>query len=298
MGSYTAAAQRLGVSKAAVSQRIVELERVTGVPLVRRTTRSIRLTEAGLQLVSATRSAFEEIERGLTGVRDLADAPRGLLRVTVPVALGRQQIVPRLPPFLRKYPEVRLEIELSDDLKSLAKDGFDLAIRHSQIVPDTHVAWILCETRSLLVATRSYLHRHGTPANPMELQQHNCLHYFRPGETPTWSFDPANPGSNRISVAVKGTFAANNSETLREVALADLGIALLPDFTAQPDLENGRLVSVLPDWSPVNVFADRIYATRPYSVYVPQPVRVFVDHFRQALSDGFSTRAASASRSG
>src|SRR5690349_9778664 len=151
-GSFTAAAQRLGVSKAAMSQRIAELEHAAGVPLVRRTTRSVRLTEAGQQLVDATHGAFEQIARSFAGVKDLAATPRGLLRVTAPVAFARQQLMPRLPDFFKLHPEVRIELELSDRLSSLAQEGFDLAIRHSAAVPDTHVGWTLCETRSMLVA--------------------------------------------------------------------------------------------------------------------------------------------------
>ena len=164
-GSYTAAAARLGVSKAAMSQRIAELERSAGVPLVRRTTRSVRLTEAGQRLVDETRPPFERIAHSFAGVRDLAGVPRGLLRVTAPVALARQQLVPRLAQFLHANPEVRLELELSDRLSSLATEGFDLAIRHAASVPDTHVAWQLCETHSVLVASRSYLRRRADPEN-------------------------------------------------------------------------------------------------------------------------------------
>ncbi|MGI9216380.1 MAG: LysR family transcriptional regulator, partial [Hydrogenophaga sp.] len=130
-GSYTAAAARLGVSKAAMSQRIAELERVAGVALVQRTTRSVRLTDAGQRLVDQTRAAFEQISQSFAQVRDLAETPQGLLRVTAPVALARQQIVPLLPDFLRQYPQVRIELNLSDRLSSLATEGFDLAIRHT-----------------------------------------------------------------------------------------------------------------------------------------------------------------------
>lgn len=290
MGSYSAAAQRLGVSKAAVSYRIAELEQAAGVPLVRRTTRSVRLTEAGQQLVDATHGAFDQIALSFAGVKDLAAAPHGLVRITAPVALGRQQIVPRLPAFLRQYPEVRVEIELSDRLSSLAKEGFDLAIRHSVAVPETHVAWTLCETHSVLVATADYLRRQGTPLHPDDLAHHNCLHYPRSGETPTWSFEPIKRKGERISVAVKGSFSANNSEALRECALAGLGIALVPDFSAQAELENGKLVSVLPKWRPAGGFAERLHAIRPYSPYVPRSVAAFVDYLREALSGGFSTQ--------
>ena len=291
-GSYTAAAARLGVSKAAMSQRIAELERIAGVTLVQRTTRSVRLTEAGQRLVDQTRAAFEQISQSFAQVRDLAEAPQGLLRVTAPVALARQQIVPLLPDFLRQYPQVRIELNLSDRLSSLATEGFDLAIRHTAHPPDTHVAVALCATRSVLVASKAYLRRAGTPQQPADLAAHNCLHYPRPQERPAWTFEPsvkvkAGTARERVTVQVSGSLAANNSEALRDAALAHLGIALLPDFSAQAALQAGKLVEVLPGWAPVGSFADRIYAIRPYAAHVPRAVSLFVNYLRGALRTGF-----------
>ena len=298
LSSFTAAARRLGVSKALMSQRMAELERAAGVQLVHRTTRSVRLTEAGRQLVDGTRPHFEQIGRGFASVRDLAAEPRGLVRVTAPVALGRQRIVPHLAEFLRRHPEVRIELDLADRLVPLAQEGFDLAIRHVAAPPDTHVAWPLCETRAWLVASPAYLHRRGAPAHPSELTGHDCLHYLRPGETPTWSFVPeaaavprrakrGGDGDGRVTVPVRGTFSANNSEVLREAALAGLGIALLPDFSLGPTSSARRLRLLLNDWRPVGGFGERIYAIRPYSPVVPRAVRALVDHLRDALSNGF-----------
>ena len=289
-GSYTAAAARLGVSKAAVSQRMAELERMAGVPLVQRTTRSMRLTEAGQRLVDDTHASFEHIAQSFSRVRDLAEAPRGLLRVSAPVAFARQQLVPRLGDFLRAYPEVRLELSLSDHLASLATEGFDLAIRHTASPPDTHVAWTLCATRSVLVASRAYLRRHGTPQAPADLATHNCLHYPRSQDTPAWTLEPmtAPLGSERVTVPVSGSLAANNSEALRDAALGGLGIALLPDFTAQASVQAGKLVQVLSDWKPVGAFAESLYAIRPYSAHVPRAVGAFVAHLRQTLAGGFA----------
>lgn len=282
LGSFTAAAQRLGVSKAAMSHRISELEQAAGVALVVRTTRSVRLTEAGQQLVDATRSSFVEIERSFEGVRDLAEAPSGLLRVTAPVALGRQRIVPAIPAFLRAHPQVRIELELSDRLSSLAQEGFDMAIRHAASVPDTHVAWTLCETRSMLVATRTYLRQAGTPAAPNDLVDHNCLDYLRgSSDARSWSFEPVKGKPTRTSVAVTGNFSANNSEALREAALAGAGIALLPDFSAERELASGKLVEVLPRWRPVGAFGDRIFAIRPFSQHVPRACQAFVSYLRE-----------------
>ncbi|GAA4338071.1 LysR family transcriptional regulator [Variovorax defluvii] len=288
-GSYTAAAARLGVSKAAMSQRIAELERAAGVPLVRRTTRSVRLTEAGGRLVDDTRAPFEQIAHSFAGVRDLAGVPRGLLRVTAPVALARQQIVPRVADFLRANPQVRLALDLSDRLSALAVEGFDLAIRHAASVPDTHVAWRLCDTHSLLVASRSYLRRRPAPQSPQELSAHDCLHYPRAQEQPAWTLESTGGrrAVERVTVPVAGPFAANNSEALRDAALAGLGIALVPDFSAQAALQSGKLVHVLPDWRPVGAFAEQLYAIRPYATHVPRAVTVFVAWLREVLKDGF-----------
>ncbi|MDR7096783.1 LysR family transcriptional regulator [Hydrogenophaga laconesensis] len=293
-GSYTAAAQRLGVSKAAMSQRISELERAAGVPLVQRTTRSVRLTEAGQRLVDNLRDPFERIAQSFSSVRDLADEPAGLVRVTAPVAFARQQLVPRIAEFARAHPKVRLELDLSDRLSSLATEGFDLAIRHTAAPPDTHVAWPLCATRSVLVASRDYLRRRGTPQSPTDLAQHDCLHYPRAQDTPAWHFMPPEgrrkTARQRITVPVTGPFSANNSEALRDAALSGLGIALLPDFSAQSALRSGKLVEVLEGWESVGTFSSQIYAIRPYASHVPRAVSAFVAWLREALAEGFPLR--------
>jgi DNA-binding transcriptional LysR family regulator len=292
-GSYTAAAARLGVSKAAMSQRIAELERAAKVTLVQRTTRSLRLTEAGQKLVDDTRLSFEQIEQSFAKVRDLAAQPSGLLRVTAPVALARQQLVPLLANFLRDFPDVRIELDLSDRLSALATEGFDLAIRHTARPPDTHVAWALCATESVLVATRAYLRKQGEPQTPADLQHHNCLHYPRSQDTPVWTFESrtASRTAERITVPVMGNLGANNSEALREAALTGAGIALMPDFSAQAALRQGKLVRVLPDWKPVGAFAETIYAIRPYAPHVPRAVTALVDHLKAGLAQGFSEAA-------
>ncbi|MDZ5457838.1 LysR substrate-binding domain-containing protein [Azohydromonas lata] len=287
--SYTQAARRLGISKASASARISELERAAGVPLVRRGPRSVALTEAGQQLVEEVQESFTRIEQGFNGVRDLVGAPRGLVRVSAPVAFGRQVVAPLLPPFLLQYPDIRLELELSDRLVNLPQEGFDLAIRHTDAPPQTHVAWPLCPTRSHLVASPGYVDRHGEPQHPSVLAGHQCLAYLRGGAGQRWDFEPAAPrkrAAERVSVAVGGPFKANNSELLREAALGGLGIALLPDFSCTAALRCGQLVELLPDWKPVGVFGATIYALRPYSPQVPRAVQCLVDWLKERLGGG------------
>jgi DNA-binding transcriptional LysR family regulator len=288
--SYTQAARRLGISKASVSMRIGELERSAGVPLVRRTTRSVGLTQAGQQLVDETQAAFARITQSFAGIRDLAGHPRGLVRVTAPVALGRQHIAPVLPAFLKAYPDIRLELDLNDRFVNLAQEGFDLAIRHAQTPPDTHVAWVLCESRSLLVATADYLRRHGTPAHPSELAAHRCLLYLRDAPGSSWTFvrEVARRKPEQVAVAVQGPLRANNSEVLREAVLGGVGIGLLPDFSAASHLGPRALVPVLPDWRPLGFFGERLYAIRPWAPQVPRAVQCLVDHLRSALAGGFA----------
>ncbi|MES2999649.1 MAG: LysR family transcriptional regulator [Pseudomonadota bacterium] len=292
-GSYTAAANRLGVSKAAMSQRISELEKAAGVALVRRTTRSVQLTAAGVQLVENTQGAFEQIATSFSGVRNLAGTPSGKLRITAPVAFARQQLVHRIPEFMMAYPAVRIELEMSDQLQSLAREGFDLALRHTSTPPETHVAWTLARTHAVLVASRSYLKRKGSPPTPAALVQHDCLFYPRGQSVPTWSLrhrgaNERNRTKDAAVVRVSGPFAANNSEALRDAAAAGLGIALLPDFSAQSALQSGKLVQVLPDWEPVESFGEYLYAVRPYAAHVPRAVAAFVEFLKQQYEDGFS----------
>ena len=300
--SFTETARRLGVSKASASMRVSELERAAGVLLVRRTTRSVSLTEAGQQLVNEMQPAFNRISESYTAVRDLVGAPRGLIRVTAPVALGRQHLMPRVAEFLKIYPDIHVELELTDRFVTLANEGFDLAIRHTQAPPETHVAWVLCETQAVLMASPGYLARCGTPSHPSDLASHNCLQYLRGNQAQTWSFvrrSGRKPGRGSgalkpevpVGVAVSGSLKANNSEVLREALLAGLGVGLLPDFSVPPESTRGpdpKLVRVLPDWDVHGFFGERIYAIRPWSSQVPKSVQYLVEHLRQSMASGFA----------
>ena len=290
--SFTEAARRLGVSKASASMRISELERSAGVSLVRRTTRSVGLTEAGQQLVNEMQPAFNRISESYTAVRDLVATPRGLIRVTAPVALGRQHLAPCVAAFLQRFPDIHIELELTDRLVNLTQEGFDLAIRHTQAPPETHVAWVLCESRSLLLASPQYLQRRGVPSHPCELSAHNCLLYLGASHASSWTFvrQAKRKAGERVGVSVTGTLKANNSEVLRDALLAGLGIGLLPDFSrpSEGSAEAGRqLVPVLPDWQVQGFFGERIYALRPWSAQVPKSVQCLVDHLRQSFAAGF-----------
>ncbi|TCF99680.1 LysR family transcriptional regulator, partial [Paraburkholderia steynii] len=172
-------------------------------------TRSVRFTEAGQRLVENIRGEYEQIATSFATVREMAGVARGLIRVTAPVAFARQQLVPKVSDFLRANPHVRLQLEVSDRLSSIAAEGFDLAIRHSAQVPETHVAWKLCETRSVIVATRAYVKRRGLPESPADLASHSCLFYPRSLGAGIWSFDrktARKSDAGPVTVTVNGQF--------------------------------------------------------------------------------------------
>lgn len=278
-GSFTRAAERLDVSKAAMSQKIKELEQIAGVLLVQRTTRSVRLTSAGEKLVEELREPFARIEQSFFSVRDTAGPVRGLVRITAPVAFARQQLVPIIGEFLRDYPQVRLQLDVTDRIVSLSSEGFDLTIRHSDTLPETHVALPLCDTQTVLVASPAYLHQQGIPNTPQDLMQHNCLYYPRGVESPRWRFVTAADGEE-VQVRIQGCFATNNSESIRDAALQGLGIAMLPDFSAHEALAAGSLQQVLPEWEPVEAFAARLWIVRPWAAQVPRAVTTFTQWLR------------------
>lgn len=282
-GSFTRAAERLDVSKAAMSQKIKELEEMAGVLLVQRTTRSVRLTSAGEKLVEELREPFARIEQSFFSVRDTAGPVRGLVRITAPVAFARQQLVPIIGEFLRDYPQVRLQLDVTDRIVSLSSEGFDLAIRHSDTLPETHVALPLCDTRTLLVASPAYLNEQGIPQSPQDLAQHNCLYYPRGVESPRWRFTTS-ADSEQVQIRIQGSFATNNSESIRDAALQGLGIAMLPDFSAREALAAGSLQQVLPAWQPVEAFAGRLWIVRPWAAQVPRAVTTFT-HWLRARFD-------------
>ncbi|HLS22086.1 MAG TPA: LysR family transcriptional regulator [Paenalcaligenes sp.] len=285
-GSFTAAAQRLHVSKATVSQRITELERTLGVKLVHRTTRSVQLTDAGRQLVEQTQNSYQHISAEIKNVESRAHSPKGLLRMTAPVALAQQYIIPGLPSFLKQYPDIQIELEAEDRIVSLSSEGFDLAVRHTQKISDSLVAWRLAQTYPLLVASPEYLAQHAPINHPSDLTRHELLHYPRQKNTPSmWSFVPVNDHENEpLSIPIQPRFAVNNSQMLSQMALQGLGIALVPDFSASEAIQSKRLKPILPQWQVLGHFGTSIYAVRPFTAQTPQSVRYLV-RFLQGLFD-------------
>ena len=237
LGSFTEAARQLGRSKAAISREISALEARLDAQLLRRTTRSMSLTEVGEIFYQRCLRVVEEAEAAELSVSELREAPRGVIRVAAPMSFGQLEIAPRLHRFLDRYPQIQVELELTDRSVDLVHERIDLSIRIRRPRNQTYVLRRLCPIRGLLVASPKYLEHNPAPAAPADLTKHNCL-TFR-GHSERWDF------STGQHVEVSGNLRADNGDALRQAALAGLGLVYLPSFIVAEDVRAGRLIPLL-----------------------------------------------------
>jgi DNA-binding transcriptional LysR family regulator len=261
-GSLAAAAQQIGVTPPAVSKRLAAIERRLGVRLLQRTTRRISLTPEGETYVSEGARVLEELEaleRNVAGGRAL---PMGLVRVCSTLGFGRRHIAPALSKFAGKFPDVEVQLHLTDRPVNLVEQGFDLQIRFGEL-PDARVtARLLAHNRRVLCASPTYLRRAGEPASPRELAQHACLFIRESDETfGTWHLSS---GARTETVKVRGPLASNDGECVLGWAMDGHGILMRSLWEAAPLLRSGKLKPVLADWSlpPADVYA--VFPTRSH----------------------------------
>lgn len=272
-GSFTEAARKLGLSKASVSREIASLERRLGAQLLRRTTRSMSLTEIGEVFHAGCRRMAEEAERAERSVGELQAEPRGEVRLMAPVSLGQMQIAPLLPAFLAKYPKVRVRMDLSDRFVDLVGEKIDLAIRISGRLADaTLVRRRICPIRFVVCAAPGYLRRRGIPRDPAALERHNCLGVA----AIPWRLMLRSERKIRLH----GDIEIDNGEALRRVALEEHGVVCLPTYLVGDDLRAGRLVHLLPERLELEASAFAIY---PQSRHPSPKVRALIDHLAEAI---------------
>jgi DNA-binding transcriptional LysR family regulator len=279
--SFSEAAKRLGVSKAAVSQHVAKLERSLGARLLNRTTRRLSLTEAGRAYYEHCTRVVTEVEAAELAVSQLRSEPRGVLKVTTPVAFGSLHIAPAIPGFLARYPEVSVQMVMDDRPMDLAQEGYDLAVRLASEPAANTVARRLAPVRWVVCADPGYLRQHGTPNTPSDLLEHNCLFYSVLKSSAVWNFRSK---EGETSVRVKGNFTVGSSLALREAVLRGLGVAQLPTFTIGRDIQEGRLSVLLPDHQPFGLFGNTIYAVYLPTRHLAPKVRAFVDFFLARFS--------------
>ncbi|MCX7514441.1 LysR family transcriptional regulator [Frateuria hangzhouensis] len=280
-GSISAAARSLDLSVAVASQRLKRLERSLGVRLLQRTTRRLHPTPEGLALAGQGRVLVEDLEALTSGLRQGAGEVSGTLRVTLSASFGRQYISPLLPQFLERYPRVRLNVHLSDEMLDLVSAGFDLAIRIGALGDSSLVARKLSVNRRVLCAAPTYLQRHGHPRTPEDLAAHECLVLVGSGgRQDVWRLTDAQGREHAVKVG--GRFETTLGEVIRDASIAGLGISHHSVWHVQEDLRAGRLAVVLPDYP----IADTgIYAVMPQRRLVPPRVRAFVDFLAECFGE-------------
>lgn len=281
-GSFSLASQKLRLSKSAVSKRITLLEQSLGIQLLHRTTRSLSLTEAGARYFDYVRPAVKLAEEGLDAISELQQAPQGNLRIAVPMVFGRLHIAPLIPEFLRRYPKIQLQMQMDDKTTDLIAGGFDLAIRIGELPDSSLIARKLAPCLSVICASPSYLAQHGLPATPAVLTHHNCLFYSYFQDGVEWTFHSPE-GAQRIQP--KGNYQVNNSDAIHQATLDSLGIANLPRFIVEPDLQTGRLQALLTDYP---LPEHGIYAVYPQRKYLPTKVTVLIEFLIEFLAKRLS----------
>ncbi|WP_029014587.1 LysR family transcriptional regulator [Niveispirillum irakense] len=272
--SFTRAADRLGLSKSAASRRIGELETRLGARLFNRTTRHISLTQVGegfYQRVSQILDALEDAERSVASQHA---APRGVLKLAAPMSFGIKHLADAIGRFMELYPEVEIDMDLSDRFVDLVEEGYDMAVRIGRLKDSSLVARKLCPARVVICASPTYLSRHGTPQVPADLAGHSCLIYTNTQAPEQWVFR-ASPGSEETrSIRITGRLRANNGDALREAAIAGQGLVQLPTFIVGEDLSRGKLLPVLDDFA---LSQSAVHAVYPANRHLSPKVRAFVD---------------------
>ena len=270
-GSFAGAARALGLSVAAVSKQVRGLEDRLGVRLLQRTTRQVRLTDAGERFHERCRRILADLEEAEREVAARQETARGRVRVSAPMSFGERHLGPLVSAFLARHPDVEIDLVLDDRFVDLLAEGFDVAVRIAELRDSSLVARRLCASRRVLCASPAYLARHGTPAAPDDLPAHRCIGYAYMASGCDWPFRARD---GRRLVRVRGPVMSNNGDVLRVLALDGCGIALLPTFLVSDDLHAGRLREVLPD----QLDGDpALWVLHPSRRHVPLAVRAFVD---------------------
>lgn len=276
-GSFTAVATEQNTTQPTISRQVAALEDHLGARLLTRTTRALTLTDDGRAFYEHALRVLEAVGEAENAVGRRQAKPTGTLRLAVPVVLGRRHIVPRLARFLARYPEVSIDLAMSDGFVDLVEQGIDLAIRVGEITDQSLVARKIGVVRRITVASPAYLAAKGTPRRPDDLNRHDCIVYTRLATGNRWHFESKD---GPLSVTVSGRYRVDNSEAVREGVVSGLGIAVIPAFAFGDEIGRGDVKVLLEAFEPKPLPLNAVYASRRY---VPPRVRAMIDFLTHEL---------------
>jgi len=275
-GSFTAAADRLGMSKQSVSRRLMQLEERLGVRLLNRSTRRLDATPLGQHYYQSALRLLGEVQQVEHDISGQAQALRGTLRLSAPLSFAMSHLGCLLTEFLQLHPQVDVEVDLSDRAVDLIGEGYDLALRIGALEDSSLIARRIASVERVYCASPAYLQARGVPLKPEDLAGHDCLPYGHSRQV-QWQF---RQGGKAQAIQVTGRMRANNGELLRDAAIAGMGVTYLPTFIVGQALADGRLVNVLEEWTPPALQLSAVY---PQHRQVARPVQGFVSFLRERL---------------
>ena len=287
-GSFSAVAREAGIGQPAISKQITALETHLGAQLLRRTSRSLSLTELGQDFYEAAVRLIDDLQAAELRVGKGQTAPSGLIRVTVAPVFGRLYLVPRLHDFFARYPDITVEFIVSDRVINLVEEGVDLAIHNGELKDSTLIVHRIASTSVITVASTVYLEQHETPASPTDLDGHRCIIFAPQGVPRDWGFK-----GKFVDIAYqpKGNFRTNDADQIRAAVLSGLGLAHTPGWLFAPEIAGGSVRLVLRDYEPAPL---PISAVHPAGRRLATKVRVFIDF----LAEIFAAEPSLAIRSG
>lgn len=283
LGTVTAASARLNLSKSVVSKRISDLETALGAALFLRSAGRVTPTEAALRLTDRLRPALADLRAAAESAAWEMDGQaslRGRLALTAPMSFGTLHLGPILARFAQCHPDLELRIDYDDRAMDLVRDGYDLAIRIGEPRDTALVGRTLCTDRMVACASPEYLERHGNPERPADLAAHRVISYAHLPDSRHWLFGQ---NGQLAPATVQGRLTLNNGEAMRDFAVAGLGLAMIPQFIAAPEIQAGRLKQVLPDFETREL---PILALWPPVAPMPAKLRALVDHLIAELAGG------------
>lgn len=281
-GSFSKAAEQLGVAKSSVSKKVSELEKALGVRLIQRSTRKLNVTEEGEALYQHCRNIRLELEAAKQQLSRYSEAPQGTLRISVSPLFGNTVIAPLIPDFQSRFPEVSVELYYSQRQIDLIGEGYDLSIRMGVLADSSLVAFELFTVKSILCASPRYLDQFGRPQHPSDIESHRYIRWLAPNRPP-YSKLTFHRGNREYSCNINCRFSADDAQATREAVLNGGGLTMLPNYAILKELQSGRLEALLTDYGTEELPISLIY---PQRKHIPPKVRVFSEYLKQHVKKG------------